>query len=70
MDKQDIRYTAAGILLVIGFMLVVGTMGKYDFQGYINASEFIVKTVIGIALMAVAVPVSGDFNGEEDKRDD
>lgn len=57
---------AAGILLVIGFMLVVGTFGKYQFNGFINASEFIVKIGLGLVLMAASVPVSGDLNEEDD----
>ena len=62
MKNQDIRYTAAGILLVIGFLLVVGTFGKYEFNGFISPAEFLGKIGAGLVLIIAALPVSGDLD--------
>ena len=62
MSMQDIRYLAAGALLFFGFLLMVGTLGKLEFDGFIEPAEFLAKTAIGIAMMAASVPVSGDMD--------
>lgn len=64
MKKREI--IAAGLFL-LGFLLVIGTYGKYDFYGFIAADEFLTKTAIGLLLIAASIPVSGDFR-EEDER--
>ena len=71
MDKDDIRQIAAFALLCLGFLLMVGTLGKYEFDGYISAHEFLAKTAIGIGMMAAAFPVSGELGirKEGDKSD-
>ena len=62
MDKQDIRYLIAFGLMCLGFLLILGTYGKYEFDGYISPAEFIGKIFAGLALMAAALPVSGDLD--------
>ena len=61
MKTNDIRQIAAFALLCLGFLLMVGTLGKYEFEGYISASEFLGKMGIGLAMMAAAFPVSGEL---------
>ena len=56
------RYIIAFILLALGLMLVVGTFGKYEFDGFIAPAEFIGKTALGLAMMAAALPISGDLD--------
>ena len=56
------RYIIAFILLALGLMFVVGTFGKYEFDGFIDPAEFIGKTVLGLAMMAAALPISGDLD--------
>ena len=56
------RQTTAAVMFLIGFMLVVGTFGEYDFNGFIDPNEFLRKTVTGLALMAAAIPVSGELD--------
>lgn len=71
MKTNDIRQIAAFALLCLGFLLMVGTLGKYEFEGYISAHEFLAKIAIGIGMMAAAFPVSGelDLRKEGDKCD-
>ena len=59
MDK---RQTTAAVMFLIGLLLVVGTFGKYEFNGYITAGEFLGKIGAGLALMMAALPVSGDLD--------
>ena len=56
MDK---RQTTAAVMFLIGFLLVVGTFGKYEFNGFISPDEFLGKTGAGLALIIAALPVSG-----------
>ena len=56
------RYIIAFIILALGLVLVVGTFGKYEFDGFIDPAEFIGKTALGLLMMAAAVPVSGDLD--------
>ena len=62
MDKQDIRYTAASVLFIIGFLLIVGTFGKYEFNGFIDPGEFLSKITVGLLMIGAALPVSGDMD--------
>ena len=63
------RYIIAFILLALGLVLVVGTFGKYEFDGFIDPAEFIGKTALGLLMMAAAVPVSGDLKGSDEDED-
>lgn len=71
MKTNDIRNLLTGALFFLGFVLVVGTLGKYEFEGYISAREFITKTAVGLAMMAAAFPASGELGirKEGDKSD-
>lgn len=71
MNKDDIRSLLTGALFFLGFFLVIGTVGKYEFHGYISAQEFLAKTAVGLAMMAAAFPVSGELGirKEGDKSD-
>lgn len=71
MKTEDIRQIAAFALLCLGFFLLVGTLGKYELEGYISASEFLGKTAIGLVMMAAAFPVSGELDlRKEGEKDD
>ncbi len=61
------RYIVAFVLLALGLVLVVGTFGKYEFDGVIAPAEFIGKTVLGLAMMAAALPISGDLDERIEK---
>ena len=67
MNKDDIRSLITGALVFAGFMLLIGTVGKYELIGYISAHEFLAKTAIGIGMMAAAFPVSGELPRREKK---
>ena len=67
MNKDDIRSLLAGVLFFAGFVLLVGTVGKYELNGYIMAQEFLAKTAIGFVLMLAALPVSGELPRREKK---
>ena len=67
MNKDDIRSLLTGALFFAGFMLLIGTVGKYELNGYISAREFLSKTAIGIGMMAAAFPVSGELPRREKK---
>lgn len=58
------RQIAAFILGTIGFLLIAGALGQAEFSE-ICASEFYIKTAIGLLMMFAALPLWGDF--EEDK---
>ena len=59
------RYIAAFALLAAGFLLIIGSVGKMEFDGFISPTELFIKAAVGIALMAAAVPVSGDVDFAE-----
>lgn len=52
MDKQDIRYVVAFLLGMLGFLAIIGTLGKYELQGYIPSAEFVGKMLVGFGLLA------------------
>ena len=54
------REITAAILFALGFLLILGAVGQAEYS-YIWADEFNVRAGIGIALMAAALPVSGDI---------
>lgn len=63
---MNIRYIIAAVLGIIGFLLIAGAVGSLE-QGLIGIGETILRAVLGIALVLVAVPVSGDFERGERK---
>lgn len=63
MNKRSI---IAAVLATIGFLLIVGAVGSSEF-GEIGIGEMFVRVGAGVALIAVAVPVSGNLKrGEND----
>ena len=63
MNKRSI---IAGVLATIGFLLIVGAVGSSEF-GEIGIGEMFARAGIGVALIAVAVPASGNLKrGEND----
>ena len=61
MNKDDIRSLITGALFFLGLLLIIGTYGKYEFNGYISASEFLGKIGIGLFMIVASVPVSGEL---------
>ncbi len=54
---------------MIAFPLLFGTVGSWDF-GYDITAFDIVKIIIGMALLIIAVPVSGELDTDEDDEDE
>lgn len=54
------RYIAAVILGTIGFLFLLGAVGSLEF-GEIGEREAMVRGIIGMALLLVSAPVSGDI---------
>ncbi len=67
MRKTTRREIIAVALWAIAFPLLFGTVGNWDF-GYDMTAFDIVKIIIGMALLIIAVPVSGELDvaDEED----
>ena len=57
MNKRSI---IAAVLATIGFLLSVGAVGSSEF-GEIGVGEMFARAGAGVALIAVAVPVGGEF---------
>lgn len=62
MKIQDIRYMTAFTLIILGAAFWFGAVSKLEFDGYISASEFIARVIIGIVLIVLAVIVGGDMD--------
>ena len=60
MDKQDIRYMIAFALGIIGFMVALGSVGGLEY-GDLTYGQAIAQGVVGLLIMAAAVPASGDL---------
>ena len=54
------RYIAAVILGTIGFLLLLGAVGSMEY-GEIGEREAMIRGIIGMALLLVSAPVSGDM---------
>jgi len=69
--KTTRREIIAAALWAVAFPLLFGTVGNWDF-GYDITAFDIVKIIIGMALLVIAVPVSGelDTTDEEDSDDE
>ena len=61
-DKLTVREGIAFVMGVIGFVLLLGTVGEYEFSGFMESSEFLMRTGIGLALLFGSIPVSGDLD--------
>lgn len=55
---------AAFIISTIGFLLVLGAVGQAEFDG-ILASEFYIRSAIGLLLMFAALPLWGEFDDDD-----
>lgn len=64
MNKRSI---IAAVLATIGFLLIVGAVGSSEF-GEIGIGEMFVRAGAGVALIAVAVPVSGNLPRQKKNR--
>ncbi len=71
MRKTTRREIIAVVLWAIAFPLLFGTVGNWDF-GYDITTFDIVKIIIGMALLIISVPVSGELDvaDEEDSDDE
>lgn len=68
MTKREL---ISAILLGLGFLVWLGTVGDADFHG-MWAREYYIRVGIGMALCFAAIPVSGDVprkGGDENERD-
>lgn len=61
-EKLTVREKIAFVMGVIGFVLLLGTVGEYEFSGFMESSEFLMRTGIGLALLFGSIPVSGDLD--------
>ena len=50
-EKLTVREKIAFVMGVIGFVLLLGTVGEYEFSGFMESSEFLMRTGIGLALL-------------------
>ena len=50
-------------MLIIGALLMVGALGTAEFTDDFGRG-FITRTIIGLALVFAAIPVSGDLEDE------
>lgn len=66
MTKREL---ISAILLGLGFLVWLGTVGDADFHG-MWADEYYIRIWIGITLMAAAIPVSGDIKIKERENED
>lgn len=57
------RQVVAGVMLVVGVLLTIGTLGTAEFENSFGR-DFITRTIIGLALVFAAIPVSGDLEDE------
>ncbi len=60
MDKQDIRYTIAAVLFLVGFLLIVGAVGGLECDDF-TYGQAAVRAAIGALIMTAGIPVSGDL---------
>ena len=65
MTKREI---IAGILFIIGFILMFGAVGEMEFEKVVDYSSFWLRAGIGIALCAIAVPISSDIERGDNNR--
>lgn len=60
---MSVRQIIACVIFVIGFLLVVGAVGEAEFD-YILASDFWIRSISGLVLIAASIPVSGELSGD------
>ena len=61
--KAKIKIIAAGVLLVIGFALVLGAAGSCDL-GTASINETVIRCVIGIVLLIAGAVLSNEGEKE------
>ena len=68
MTKREL---ISAILIGLGFIVCLGTVGDADFNG-MWATEYYIRAGIGMALCLASVPVSGDIprKESEDNKDE
>lgn len=66
-DGHTKRQLIAVALLALGIMLCLGTVGDMEFYN-VWTVRHTVSCVVGLLLMAVSVPVSGDVTGDDVER--
>ncbi len=66
-DNRAKRQLIAIALMALGFILCLGTVGDMEFHN-IWSGRHTVRCVIGLLLMAAAVPVSGDVSANDVER--
>jgi hypothetical protein len=59
-----LRQKIAILLFLIGLFLILGAMGQADFSAIIS-TEFFARTGIGLALVLISLPVSGELDADE-----
>ena len=64
MNKRSI---ITAVLVTIGFLLIVGAVGSLEYCE-IGVGEMFARVGAGVALIAVAVPVSGNLPHQKKNR--
>lgn len=69
MTKREV---IAAVMFVLGMLVCIGAMGTLDFGGFDTISMdklhwATIRGIIGLALMGVAIPMSGDCREEIDE---
>ncbi len=54
------RQIIAGVMLAAGILLMIGAFGMAEFTDDFGR-EFLTRTIIGLVLVFVAIPISGDL---------
>ncbi len=54
------RQVVAGVMLVVGALLMIGALGTAEFNNDFGRG-FMTRTTIGLALVFAAIPISGDL---------
>lgn len=62
--ELSFRGVVAFLMFVVGFVLLIGTFGEYEFAGFMEASEFKVKIFTGLGLLLASIPMSGYIREE------
>ncbi len=63
------REIIAAALWAVAFPLLFGTVGNWDF-GYDITAFDIAKIIIGMVLLIISVPVSGELDTDEEDEDE
>ena len=61
------RYIIAAVLMVLGLILTAGAVSGSEY-GDLSFKDSIVYGIVGAALLAASVPISGDLKRNDDEK--